>query len=94
MKIATSPFVYRWVPVFMPEKLGNLQEKKVARVKSTSISLRRIATDAIYPYIAADLRSLSDRESHLAEADSIARASFTRCRSIAVGSLLKSVSER
>ena len=26
MKIATSPFVYWGVVVFMPEKLGNLQE--------------------------------------------------------------------
>ena len=25
MKITTSPFVYRGVAVFMPEKLGNLQ---------------------------------------------------------------------
>jgi len=29
MKIATSPFVYWGVAVFMPEKLGNLQAKQV-----------------------------------------------------------------
>ena len=28
MKIATSPFVYWGVAVFMPEKVGNLQEKR------------------------------------------------------------------
>ena len=28
MKIATSPFVYRGAHVFMPEKLGNRQEKR------------------------------------------------------------------
>ena len=28
MEIATSPFVYRGVPVFMLEKLGNLQPRR------------------------------------------------------------------
>jgi len=30
MKIATSPFVYWGVAVFMPEKLGNLQQREIA----------------------------------------------------------------
>ena len=44
MKITTSPFVYRGVAVFMPEKVGNLQPHAALWISTSSMeaSLLRV----------------------------------------------------